>query len=199
MAIAERRSAREAVLRALYEVEIGGSTPESALTNACEQAPLSLELEVFAMELGLGVLNNLAKIDGLLEPLIPDYSYSRLAAVDRNMLRIAAFELFYMESIPPAVTIDEAVDIARKYSMVESAKFVNGVLGQLLLISPKAHWDASKVLSDLVEKSEPSAPFQPEIEEVEEPLEANSEKAKMLTKLSGWVIKTESDSHAEVP
>src|SRR5208283_3207039 len=108
----------------------------------------------------------------------------RVAAVDRNVMRIGAYELLHVPSVPPAVTLNEAVEIAKKYSTAESGKFVNGVLGRFLLDTPKAKWDAATAPIEVEEKGESAPP--PEIEE----FEVDEAEAKKLLKVGGWTLRS---------
>jgi N utilization substance protein B len=190
MAIRSRRKAREVALRVLYEVEIAKISADSALTEAVAEVNLSPELAAFAGILVHGVLAHLSEIDIHLAHLIKDFAYDRVAPVDRNVMRMAAFELYHLPAIPPAVTLNEAVDIAKKYSTAESGKFVNGVLGQLLLITPKVSWDPAlaPAEAEFEEAAEPEPPM--EVEEVE----VSEEQAKKLTKVGGWTVRSEEPS-----
>jgi len=174
-----RRKAREAALQALYKISIAKSPIATAVEEMREHSALSPDLTAYAQRLIEGVRNDQAALDARLSRIIREYDYDRVAVVDK----IAAFELFYEPSIPPAVTIDEAIEIARKYSTEESGRFVNGILGKLLEESPKADWDPS------------AAPPEEELEEpeeapevVEETIAADSEEAKRLSK--GWKVRT---------
>ena len=89
------------------------------------------EIREFAEELVKGTLEKLEDIDALIEKLAENWILGRMAAVDRNILRLAAFEILYRKDIPSAVTINEALEIAKKYSSSESAPFLNGVLDRL--------------------------------------------------------------------
>ena len=89
------------------------------------------EIREFAEELVKGTLEKLEDIDALIEKLAENWILGRMAAVDRNILRFAAFEILYRRDIPSAVTINEALEIAKKYSSSESAPFLNGVLDRL--------------------------------------------------------------------
>ena len=79
---------------------------------------------------------------------MPNYTVDRLTAVDRNVLRVATWELFHLAYIPPVVTINEAIEIAKKYATAESGRFVNGVLGTMLKRSPKRDYDPKTALRD---------------------------------------------------
>lgn len=120
---------------------------------------LSLALQEFAERLAFGVRSNIARIDETLGPLIPKYSLDRLAAIDRSLLRAAAFEILFMPEVPPAVTISEAVVLAKKYSTADSSRFVNGVLAALLAGSDKANWDPATAPPEFDEEEpEPEEP-----------------------------------------
>ncbi len=177
-----RRKAREAALQALYKIEIAKSPIATAVAEMREHADLADYLTDYAERLISGVRNNQASLDARLSRIILEYDYDRVAVVDKNVLRIAAFELFFEPSIPPAVTIDEAIEIARKYSTVESGKFVNGVLGKLLEESPKANWDPASVPPEDRPEEEP-------VEVIDEEIDAGSEEARKLAKIGGWKIK----------
>lgn len=89
------------------------------------------EVKEFAQELVAGTHGHLAEIDGVIAESAENWVLDRMAAVDRNILRSAVFELLYKEDIPPAVIINEAIEIAKKYSMKESAPFINGILDKI--------------------------------------------------------------------
>lgn len=185
--IRSRRKAREAALRVLYEVELGQVEPSIAMAESFEEAKLRPELCAFATTLIEGVLRHKSELDIHLSHLIKEFSYDRIALVDKNVMRIAAFELFHLPAIPPAVTLNEAIDIAKKYSTEDSGKFVNGVLGQLLLITPKVNWDPATAPPEEVEERAEEEPAI-EIEEVE----VTELEAKKISKVGGWVVRSES-------
>ncbi len=88
-------------------------------------------IRTFAVELASGVLDNLEELDHELSIQTANWRIERLAAVDRNILRLAAFELLHHPETPPAVVIDEAIELAKRFGAGESARFVNGVLDGL--------------------------------------------------------------------
>ncbi len=180
-----RRKAREAALRALYEMEVGKVRLADALQDLRANSEMPSDLMEFAEELLNGVHDRMALIDDKLSARIRDWDFDRIAPIDRNLMRIAAFELFYCEDIPPAVSINEAVEIAKKYSTAESGKFVNGVLGALLYDSPKANWDASR----FAERQEEAAPAEAEPEE--ERITPDDPQAKELSRIGLWKIREE--------
>jgi len=166
-----RRKARVLAMQVLYTLEVGHSKLFDALRAALEEAGLDDDLEIFADELVRGVALNKDQLDGAIKGLIEDWDYERIAAVDKCILRVAAYELFHCPDVPPVVSINEAVELAKKYSTAESGKFVNGVLGRLLEVSPKADWkpeDHPKTpKAGKAELEEPAPP------EEEEPLETD--------------------------
>jgi N utilization substance protein B len=135
----------------------------------------------------VSIRNGQAALDKLLALIILEYDYSRVAIVDKNVLRIAAYELLHEPSIPPAVTINEAIEISRKFSTIESGKFVNGVLGKLLEQSPKANWDPATAPPE----QEEMAPATEPVEVIEETIEADSDEAKGLKRIGAWKLKSE--------
>lgn len=186
MGIRNRRQGREAALRVLYELEIGGSELVDALEGLREQVHLQGEVHRFAVHLIRGVLDEEESIDDAIVASLTDWSIDRVAAVDRNVLRIATFEIYHCPEIPPAVSVNEAVELAKKYSTAESGKFVNGVLGGILAKSPKANWDPAMAPEAIEEWAEPE---DVEIEEVD--VEEGSQEAAELAKVGLWKLKSE--------
>jgi N utilization substance protein B len=126
--VGSRRRARELALQLLYQYELTGADPEAMQAEFEEWRSASDGVREFADSLLKGTLANLEEIDGELERQTAHWRLDRLAAVDRNILRLALYELMFNASTPHAVVIDEAIEIAKKYGAVESPRFVNGVL-----------------------------------------------------------------------
>lgn len=178
-----RRQAREAALKALYQIEVGKIRLAPAIADMAENADLSPDLRKFAEEVVTGFFMHQAELDDRIASLVQEWDFERIAHVDRNVLRIAAFELFYRPEIPPLVTINEAIEIAKKYSTAESGRFVNGVLARLAEDSPKAEWDPSSVV---VEPEEPA----PKEEDVPvETITEESPEIEELAKVGFWKIR----------
>jgi N utilization substance protein B len=135
-----RRLAREGALRVLYEVEVGGSPAADAFARMIDEDRVSGDAADFSKKLVDGILDVRANLDANIAGYVREYDYSRLAAIDRNILRIGAYELLFIPDLPPAVTIDEAIELAKKFSTAESGKFVNGVLERIRKDSAKATW-----------------------------------------------------------
>lgn len=124
-----RRRGREAAVQWLYASEVEGQLPEgqdrTQFWELCVAKPAGRQ---FAETLVCGVLDHLAEVDRELAGAIDNYEFSRLAAVDRNILRVAAYELLFAEDIPPGVAINEAIEIAKSFGSTDSSRFVHGVL-----------------------------------------------------------------------
>jgi transcription antitermination factor NusB len=186
-----RRRARELALRALYEMDITRVNPVKVIEDAIEAQEAHFEQRAYAEKVIHGYHQNSEYLNGLLAERIPDYDFNRIAAIDRNVLRIAAYELFYEPTIPPAVTINEAIEIAKKYSTAESGKFVNGVLGRLLADSPKVNWNPASAPVEEIE--EPSTEPEPEIEIEERFVEEGSEEERSLARIAGWKLRSDTE------
>ena len=127
-----RRAARELALQALYQLDMaeeGESARDLALFWSHFDRPP--DVQQFARELVAGVQINRERIDALIDASAEHWRLPRLSRVDLNLLRLATFELLGRPDIPTSVTIDEAVEIARRYGSEESAAFVNGVLDHI--------------------------------------------------------------------
>lgn len=123
-----RRQARELALQLLYQHEFRAAPAEEMQADfeGWQGAPEAVR--EFANELFRGVVHNVVDIDSRLERQTAHWRLERLATVDRNILRLAMYEFLFRPETPPAVVIDEAIEIAKKFGAEESARFVNGVL-----------------------------------------------------------------------
>lgn len=128
-----RRIAREIVLKSLFQIDFDYDLPEEvAISNVKNENDFLEKDEEFAKELLKGTKEHLEKIDAEIESYAKDWTIKRMSSVDRNILRIAVYEMFLAkEPTPPSVSINEAVEIAKEYSTVEASKFINGVLGNM--------------------------------------------------------------------
>lgn len=137
-----RRAARELVLNVLYQADACGIPFAEALETALEFADLSSlktkrsdrtdEARDYARSLAEGVVETMPELDECISNLAEGWPLERQPAVDRNILRIALYEIKHVDSVPPAVAVDEAVEIAKKFGAAESSKFINGVLAGYL-------------------------------------------------------------------
>lgn len=127
-----RRKAREYALQMLFQRDFTG---EQAQVLGWEEQgkgkKLSDQSKVFAQKLVEGTLSNLTAIDGAIQRAADNWDLKRMAAVDRNILRFAVYEIIFRNDIPSAVTINEALEIAKKYSSSESVPFINGLLDKI--------------------------------------------------------------------
>lgn len=127
-----RRRARTAVLQALYELDFTGHELKAALEYRLVDTPLPDSATTFARSLAMGVQTYRTYIDSVVGELAPEWPIDQIAAVDRNVLRIAIYELLFEPEIPPKVAINEAVELAKLFGSESSPRFVNGVLGSLV-------------------------------------------------------------------
>ncbi len=127
----ERRKARMLALQALYEVDSVGHEVEEVLTRLLAEGGLSEENSAFARELVSGVVQNKEKIDLNIQGFAPAWPIEQIPVVDRNILRLAIFEILLDNKVPVKVAINEAVELAKTFGSDNSAKFVNGVLGSV--------------------------------------------------------------------
>lgn len=120
-------------MQALYQADIGGHTIEESLENIFEEEEFIDETRKFAEDLAKGTWENVAAIDEIIKTSAIDWSFERLNIVDRNILRLAIFELrFAKEKNPISVVINEAIELSKKYSTPESSRFINGILGKIV-------------------------------------------------------------------
>lgn len=126
----ERRKARHQALHILYQREITEETLSRILADGSHSIEDG-EPSEFCRQLLLGVEAHQARIDATIEDISENWSLSRMPLVDRNILRLAAFEILYLEEVPDSVSINEAVEMAKVYGGDDSSKFVNGILGRL--------------------------------------------------------------------
>jgi len=126
-----RRKARIIALQALFEVDCVGHDAEESCERLLTEAALSEEGAAFVRELVRGVLTNREKIDSIIQKHAPAWPVAQLAIIDRNILRIAVFEIVLNNSVPVKVAINEAVELAKMFGSDNSSKFINGVLGSV--------------------------------------------------------------------
>ncbi|MCX7762481.1 MAG: transcription antitermination factor NusB [Candidatus Kryptonium sp.] len=124
----KRRLIRERVLQMLYAYEISGNSPEFILSDLFSDFQSDKESYEFGKSLFLSVIENIDEIDRIIASKIKNWEIERLALIDKIALRIGVCELKYFPEIPPKVSINEAIELAKKFSTERSGKFVNGVL-----------------------------------------------------------------------
>jgi transcription antitermination protein NusB len=123
-----RRKGRELALQVLYQVEILGDESGATVRAFWERCEAPEESRIFGEELVGGVLEEQTRIDELIAGSSENWRLGRLSHVDRNILRVATYELLRRRDVPPSVAIDEAIEIAKRFGSDESPTFVNGVL-----------------------------------------------------------------------
>jgi N utilization substance protein B len=124
----KRRIARESTLQILFQLEFSDSQPERIIEQYWGYRKASEEIKEYSNWLVKGIISRMKEIDRVIQSVSKHWRISRMAVVDRNILRMAVFELLFEQNIAPAIVINEAIEIAKKYSNEEAATFVNGVL-----------------------------------------------------------------------
>jgi len=127
-----RREARRQALSLLYQIEVGGWSPQEAVEEFLARHDPADEEVAFVTETVRGTMEHLTEIDALIEAHAPEWPMERMPVTDRCIMRMATYELLYRPEIPSAVTINEAVVLAKRYGTEDSGRFVNGVLGAIL-------------------------------------------------------------------
>ncbi len=129
---AVRRRARTLALQVLHELDLTGHSWRDALRHQTEMAQASQETVAFSERCIEGVLAHRTELDGTLQRLAPAWPIGQMSVVDRNILRLALYELRYEAETPPKAVINEAVELAKSYGGETSSQFINGVLGSAL-------------------------------------------------------------------
>ncbi|BCB97443.1 N utilization substance protein B [Dissulfurispira thermophila] len=139
----KRRKAREYALQFLYRIDFIKVSAKNNRTKGlsdvrnnldqfwADTGEKDLDTKVFAEDIITGTIENLKEIDMLIQKTAQKWKISRMNCIDRNILRFATYELLFRKDIPDAVTINEAIEIAKKYSTSESAAFINGILDKI--------------------------------------------------------------------
>ena len=133
-----RRKGRELALQALYQIEITGDASAAAVDHFLSHFEGSAQAKEFARRLVSGVVSQRPDIDRLIEKCTENWKLMRIAKVDLLILRMAAYELMFCPDIPLNVSLDEAIEMGKRFGSGDSGSFINGVLDQL------AHSDSAK-------------------------------------------------------
>jgi N utilization substance protein B len=134
----KRRKAREHALQILFQLDIKKEKPSAVvLKRFWAEQQADDEVKAFAEEIVKGTYKHLAEINKMICQCAKNWSLDRMAIVDRNVLRMAVYEVLYRMDIPTSVTINEAIEIARKYGTDESGAFVNGILDSVARLTGK--------------------------------------------------------------
>jgi N utilization substance protein B len=126
-----RRKAREVALQVLYEIDVLQVDANEALDLFWNNFDAPEDARPFSTELVLGTALHRSEIDGMISGCSDNWSLERMSRVDRNILRLAVFELLHCQDIPPKVTLNEAIDMGKDFGSENSGSFINGVLDAL--------------------------------------------------------------------
>ncbi len=127
----KRRRARELALRILYQWEIQKGDIEPQIEDFWKQNPAHADVQSFAERLANGVYKHIEEIDSIIERFSENWTMDRISVIDKNIMRGAVYEMLYEKEIPSRVSINEAIEIAKKYGTEDSSQFVNGILDRV--------------------------------------------------------------------
>jgi N utilization substance protein B len=133
----KRHKGRVLALQALFELDSVGHPPEGTIDAALEGRDRSGALRAFALELVHGVIENRERIDQVIRDTAPAFPIDQIAAIDRNILRLAIYEVLLDNKVPMRAAINEAIELAKEYGGENSPKFINGVLGSVSVLAPR--------------------------------------------------------------
>ncbi|HAZ09862.1 MAG: transcription antitermination factor NusB [Candidatus Omnitrophota bacterium] len=138
----KRTFARECALKILYRIEISKESVASSLKDFWSKSAESIDKEShdFAETLVKGACENIKTIDEIISKYTENWNISRMAVIDRNVMRMSIYEMLYRDDIPPNVSINEAIELAKKYGDIDSGKFVNGILDKIKKVELKDKW-----------------------------------------------------------
>ena len=154
--MATRRRGREAALQLLYAIEITHADVKDVLASSWAHALTAARTREFTGALLEGVVGRRDEIDALIREWSANWSLERIGLVERNILRLAIYELLFMPGIPPNVTINEAIEVAKRYGSEDAPSFVNGILDRIKNQVAPAE-DGPVVASDPASVSSPPA------------------------------------------
>jgi len=148
--VGARRKARIVALQALYELDCSAHQPNEALARLLQEKILPVGAADFARSLVNGVQQNKKNIDDVIRKFAPAFPVEQIAPIDRNILRLAIFEVLFDNRVPIKAAINEAVELAKSFGSDTSQKFVNGVLGSVATVYLREKKE------ELTEKAEPA-------------------------------------------
>jgi N utilization substance protein B len=135
--VGTRRRGRELAVQALYALELNPADGESSFQHFAKEGSDDFDVVDFAEELVTGVAANCSKIDQTIEEKSKNWAKTRMPKVDLSILRLATYELLFRVDIPKNVTINEAIEVAKKYGTEESPAFINGILDEIAAALPE--------------------------------------------------------------
>ena len=127
-----RRLARQVAFQTLFQIDLANSDVETALEQRLDDAALDVDNQEYVKEVVRGVMQNLPALDAQISAVSKGWQVHRLGFVDRNILRLAIYEIVFMDEIPVRVAVNEAVELAKEFGDEESPKFINGLLGTVV-------------------------------------------------------------------
>ena len=127
-----RRKARELALQMLFQYDISGNDPDMIISTFEDLQKAKPNTREFAVKILHGTVENLAKIDEMIQQQADNWRLSRMAVVDRNIIRMSVYEFLHESDTPKLVIIDEAIEIAKKFGTQKSSQFINGILDGIL-------------------------------------------------------------------
>ena len=128
----KRRLSRELVVQFLYLIEMNEGEVQNQLKQFWESHPAAEDVQSFTEDILNDIFDHKEAIDARLEKYSDNWTLSRMAVIDRNLLRMASSEILYSKTVPPKVAIDEAVEIAKRFGSEDSPNFINGILDRIL-------------------------------------------------------------------
>ena len=149
-----RRRARELAMQALFYMDASQSTSPQMLERFCENFPPPQKVRPFFIKLVTGVLEAKPQIDILIERFSQNWRVHRMSCVDRNIMRVAVFEMLFCHDIPPKVSINEAIDVGKKFGTEESGAFINGIIDSIRIAIEEGEIQIEKPLEAATDSSE---------------------------------------------
>lgn len=127
-----RRKARELALQMLFQHDLSGNAPDTIVTTFEDLQKSKPNTREFAVKIFRGTVDNLTSIDDMIQQQADNWRLSRMAVVDRNIIRMSVYEFLHETDTPKLVIIDEAIEIAKKFGTQKSSQFINGILDGIL-------------------------------------------------------------------
>jgi len=127
----KRRKARELAIQVLFHLDFNVDDPNKVFDLICENFNSQRSIRPFSRQLVLGVCEKMKELDGLIRKASKNWKLERMPRLDKSILRLATFEILFIEDVPPKVSIDEAVEIGKKFGSSDSGSFINGVLDNI--------------------------------------------------------------------
>jgi transcription antitermination factor NusB len=154
--VKKRTRARELVLQALYQLDLQGDDFAPELNNFINGEEPDADTSQFAIRIVKGVVLELEGIDQTIREVAQNWDLERMAVIDRNILRMATYELLHLEEIPPKVSINEAIELGKRFSTKNSGAFINGILDRIKTRSAEAAAAAALSAEEQTATEEPT-------------------------------------------